>query len=159
MSSRCLVLIVKFGLALFHNTLELTFEGFVSFKKKKKDGVKRMAFHVKRESKSNQCDFHAASGKPCRTPQTRQAAPTRRSSHHHSCAAKRSCITGAADCRPGSQLLCHLPQVGGFWLTPIPPEIDKALILKNILGSQFLAWGISLLGQHSRFLKSLTHYT
>lgn len=30
-----------------------------------------MAFHVKRESKSNQCDFHAASGKPCRTPQTR----------------------------------------------------------------------------------------
>lgn len=62
--------------------------------------------------------------------------------HHHSGAAGTAALLGLqlqAGGRPLSLALGGGLGGGSCW--PIPPEIDKALILKNILGSKFLAWG------------------
>lgn len=76
-----------------------------------------MAFHVKRESKSNQCDFHAASGKPCRTPQTSLSRLPPGAHPIITAALLNSVITGAADWAGGSASLSLAALGGGFWLT------------------------------------------
>ena len=118
MSSRRLVLIVRFGL----NSLPLypwTDLWKIHIIKKKKNGVIRMAFHVKRENKSNQYDFHAASGKPCRTPQTHRSGlpPGAHPIHHSGMLAQFH--HGGWGLQAGGKATVSLALGRGFWLTYI----------------------------------------
>ena len=82
--------------------------------------------------------------------------------HQHSGAAGSVASLGLRTAGWGSATLSlalggGLGGAGSGW--PIPPEIDKTLILKNILGSKFRAWGhFSAQGNPPDFWR-VTHFT